>query len=148
MKIVSVAGDLVTILRTGAETGGAFSVMEVSVSPGNGTPPHVHRRDDETFLVMDGEVTFSVDGQTIVRRAGEFLQAPKNVPHHYVNTGTTPARMVVTAAPAGIEDFFDAVGTELQSPNDPPAPFTPEAIALMLETAPKFGIEILVPAGA
>lgn len=148
MKIISVSGDIVTILRTGAETGGSYSVMEVTISPGNGTPPHVHRREDETFLVMEGEVTFWVDGQEMVRRAGEFLRAPKDVPHHYANTGSVLTKMVVTAAPAGIEDFFEAVGTVLDSPEDKAVPLTPEVIALMLENAPKYGIEILVPAGA
>lgn len=147
MKTLSVSGDIVMVLRDGADTQGAYSVMELLIAPGNGTPPHVHHREDETFLIMDGEMTFWVDGAVRVLKKGDFLHAPKDVPHHYANTGTNPARLVVTAVPAGIEEFFEKVGTVLNSPNDPTVPLTPEAIALMIETAPQYGIEILVPAG-
>ncbi len=148
MKMISVSGDKVAILRSGADTAGAYTVMELTIAPGNGTPPHVHHREDETFLIMDGEMTFWVEGQAMVRRKGEFLSAPKDVPHHYANTGATPARIVCTAAPAGIEEFFEKVGTILHLPSDEAIPLTPEAIALMIETAPKYGIDILVPAEA
>lgn len=148
MKTISVSGDIVMVLRSGADTQGAYSVMELLIAPGNGTPPHVHHREDETFLIMDGEMTFWVEDEPRVLRKGDFLHAPKDVPHHYANTGTQPARLVVTAAPAGIEEFFEKVGVVLSSPDAPPVPLTPEAIALMIQTAPQYGIEILVPAGA
>src|SRR5438874_194120 len=51
-------GDKYTFLVTGAECGGRLFAMEALVPTGGGPPPHIHRREDETFYVLDGLVTF------------------------------------------------------------------------------------------
>src|SRR5206468_6689991 len=58
-------GELMTFLITGAETGGAFFVSEISVAPGGGTPPHIHQREDESFRMIEGTLTIQVGGNTI-----------------------------------------------------------------------------------
>jgi len=113
MKILSVAGDRVAILLDGAATNQKYTVMEATLPPKAGPPPHVHTREDEAFLVLAGEVTFYLGDKTIVRQKGESLFAPRNIPHHFKNTGTEDAVLLETASPAGIEDFFVAAGKVL-----------------------------------
>ncbi len=144
MKYLSVAGDRVTIFLEGTQTAGAYTLMEAVLAPGKGPPPHVHHREDEGFLVMVGEVTFYRGDETIVLRAGEYLFAPREIPHHFKNTGSIDARVIETASPAGIEHFFIAAGTLLATAEDPAVPVTPEALTHMIAIAPKYGIEILV----
>ena len=73
MKTISVAGDRVTLLLTAADTRGRYTVMEATLPPNAGPPPHVHSREDETFLVLSGEVTFYVGKETRLLKPGEFL---------------------------------------------------------------------------
>ncbi len=51
---VFLVGDTYTTLLSGAETGGAFTLLEALVPPDTGPPPHFHQAEDETFLLLDG----------------------------------------------------------------------------------------------
>jgi quercetin dioxygenase-like cupin family protein len=69
------------------------------MAPGAG--PGLHRHPyEETFLVLEGEATFTLGEETIVARAGDFLIAPPGVPHAFKNTGDGPLHSIdVHASP-------------------------------------------------
>jgi quercetin dioxygenase-like cupin family protein len=144
MKIISVAGDRVALLLTGADTQGQYTVMEATLPPNAGPPPHVHAREDESFHVLAGEVTFYLGDRSFVVKKGESVFAPRNIPHHFKNTGLVDAVLLETASPAGLELFFEAVGRPLAGRADRPFPLTPEDVRSMRAKAPDFGITILV----
>ena len=125
-----VMGDLFTYLVTGAESEGNYFTLEVAVSPGGGPPPHIHHLEDEQFYVLEGELTFSVGGQTHPGSRGDFVHIPRGTVHAFKN-GPTPARLLATFSPAGIEGFFRAVG-ELATEGSTPLPVTAETIARLL----------------
>lgn len=141
--VYSVVGERYTFLLTGAQTAGAYSVLDFFVPPGSGPPPHVHHREDEAFYVIEGEFEFFVAGEPIRLTAGGFLLARRDTPHSYKNVGSTPGRMIVTVTPAGLESLFAAVGTRLQSRDDAPIPLTPDDIARLIAAAPKYGLELI-----
>ena len=141
----SVVGDRYTFLLTGADTGGTHAVFEFYVPAGSGSPPHVHRREDEAFYIIDGEFEFTVAGKPVRVAAGGFLLGRRGVPHNFKNIGATPGRMVVTVTPAGLEGFFSEIGTRLATPDAAPTLPTPEDIQKLLRTAPKYGLEIFLP---
>jgi quercetin dioxygenase-like cupin family protein len=143
MKVLSVAGDRVAILLDGAAANGQYTVMEAKLPPQAGPPPHLHHREDETFFVLAGEVTFFVGDTTTVLKKGGVIFAPRGIPHHFKNTGAEDAILLETASPAGVERFFEAVGHPLADRDASPLPRTAEDIARMLAAAPSFGIEIL-----
>src|SRR5688500_12550784 len=58
------AGDRVTILVTGNQTGGAYAFFDAFVVPEGGMPPHIHHREAEAFYVLEGTVTFQVGERT------------------------------------------------------------------------------------
>ena len=128
-------GDFVTVKATGADTAGDCSVFETTTPPGCGSPPHVHRREDELFYVLDGEFEFQVGPRTIRAGQGSFLIAPRDIPHRFQNAGATPGKLLIVVTPPGIEKFFEDLAT---LPLDAPPP--PEKLAEYAET---FGIEIL-----
>lgn len=144
-KVISLVGDVYRYIVTGAETSGAYFLFEAFVPPNGGPPPHVHHREDESFLVLDGQVAFQCDGHELVLRAGDFVLLPRDIPHCFRNTGDGAARMLIQTSPAGFEHFFDAVGTPISGPDDPPLPVTQEQIVRVIAIAPQFGLEILVP---
>lgn len=113
--------------------------------PGGGPPPHVHRREDEAFFILEGTITFTLNGQKVVVGPGTFLQAPRNLPHTFKNETGSPARMIIFVTPSGFEEFIQQFAQPVPSFDSPPLPVTPEDIARLVAVAPQFGIEILPP---
>jgi quercetin dioxygenase-like cupin family protein len=129
--VVHVVGDTYRFLGVGADTGSQYFVMEATVPPGGGPPPHVHAREEEGFYVLDGEIDFEAEGRRLRAGPGTYLNMPKGGAHAFRNNGERPARMLVFCAPAGIEDFFveaDSKGPEV-----------------LVEIAARYGITILPP---
>ena len=51
---------------SGADTGGAYCLLEASLAPGEDVPRHVHTREDETYYVLSGELEAAVGGKVFV----------------------------------------------------------------------------------
>lgn len=100
-------GETVTLKATSADTDGTYTLVEVTDEPQAGTPPHLHRREDEAFYILEGTYAFQIGERALTATAGCFMTASKGVPHSYKNVGTTPARMLAFFVPAGIENFFE-----------------------------------------
>lgn len=145
-KTYSAVGDKYVMLATGEQTGGAYCLMEATVPPGGGPPPHVHSREEESFFVLDGEITFTVDDRQLIGTAGTFVQVPRGTPHAFKNESAAPARMLIQCAPAGFERFLAEFATELPSPAVAPLPPSPAEIEKLLSIAPQYGIVMLPPA--
>ena len=144
-RTVGVVGDVYRFLATGEETGGKYAMWEAIVPPGGGPPPHVHSREEEGFYILEGEMTFYVDGKRVIATAGTFANMPIGVPHSFKNESDTPAKMIISVAPAGIEQMFFEVGTHLQDGATVAPPPSKEDIDSLLKTAAKYGIEMLIP---
>jgi quercetin dioxygenase-like cupin family protein len=141
------AGQLATVKISGAETEGRWTLVEFEAPPGNGPPLHVHRDDDESFYVIDGEITFYLGDAVIEARAGSFAFAPRGVPHTFVVGGEAPARYLVVSAPAGFERFVSEASVPAESRTIPPPPDGPPDAAALVALAARHGIEILGPPG-
>lgn len=144
-RTVAVVGDVYRILATGEDTNGKYALWEALVPPGGGPPPHVHSREEEGFYVLDGEITFTVNDERVVATAGTFANMPVGTPHSFKNESDRPARMLISVAPAGLEEMFFEVGVLLAEGATTALPPTKEEIEKLIAVAPKYGIEILVP---
>jgi quercetin dioxygenase-like cupin family protein len=125
-----VMGHRFTYLVTGAESGGSYFTVIVNVKPDEGPPPHIHHLEEEQFYVLDGELTFQVDGQMYRLQKGDFIHIPRETVHAFRN-GPEPARVLATFSPAGIEGFFREVGEPAQDGLAAP-PVTEATIARFL----------------
>lgn len=146
-KAVWVVGDRYTTLASGAETGGAYALIAALVPPGSGPPLHLHRKEDEAFYVLEGEVAFEADGRRFTAGVGSWIALPRGSRHRFQNVGAKPARMLILVNPAGLEEMFAEIGVAA-SPGDEGTshPPTAEDIQRLLAIAPKYGVEILPPA--
>ena len=139
-------GGLATIKATGKETGDLYSIVEVLEPHGARAPLHRHRKEDEAFYVLDGEVTFRIGEETIKARPGSFVFGPKDVPHAYtVNSG--PARLLFLLSPAGFDGFVEAISPPAKTrtlppsdPEDPPDEDGSESFAVL---EARYGCEIV-----
>lgn len=138
--------SLATIKADGEATGGRCAVFEILAPQGNGPPLHVHRNEDEWFYVLEGELLFWVDGQTIMCGPGAFAFAPRNRPHTFTVTSPT-ARYVVVAQPAGFDQFVRALSVPAKTRTLPPAAVEQPTPDCMTDMAARHKIEILGPPG-
>jgi quercetin dioxygenase-like cupin family protein len=128
-----------------ASRDGTFALLELAAHPGDTVPLHTHD-EDETFAVLDGELTLQVDGARSVVGAGRSLTVPRGAAHAYLVTSSTAARWLVLTSPGRFAAFVEEIGRPagdgLPEPAGPPAP---EQAASLAEIAARHGIEILGP---
>lgn len=139
-------GGLVIIKLDGAATGGRTAIMEHMAPRGPGAPLHVHRREDEWFYILEGELTFWVGGRVIKAPPGAFVYGPRNVPHTFT-VETDTARFLLGVEPAGFENFLRALGEPAQTLSLPPPAAQPHDVERLTRVAGEHGIEILGPPG-
>ena len=72
-RTIAVVGDVYRFLATGDETNGKYAMWEAIVPPGGGPPPHIHSREEESFYILEGEITFTV-GEAEDRRHGRHVR--------------------------------------------------------------------------
>jgi quercetin dioxygenase-like cupin family protein len=135
--MLSMCSPRCRFLATGEDTNGKYALWEAIVPPGGGPPPHVHSREEEGFYLLEGEITLAVGDKRLVASAGMFANMPVGTPHSFKNESSKPARMMISVAPAGVPL------TERSTAAMPP---TKEEIEKLLAVAPRYGIEIRLPA--
>src|SRR5215471_9013464 len=145
-RTVWYSGWLLTFLATGEETRGQFSLTEQVGRKGNVPPRHIHHREDETFYIVEGEMTFSVGDETIKATAGTMVFAPRDIAHSFT-IDSEQVRMLVMVAPAGAERFFKECSVPAPSMTLPPPSGEPpySEIQKMMALAPTYGFEFVRP---
>lgn len=88
-----VLGQTVTVRVSARQSGGAYALFEVACPPGTGTPPH-RELGDETFYVLEGTMTFLLDGRPVTAGPGECVFVPAGAPHAEANASDRPARVL------------------------------------------------------
>ena len=145
---LGVVGDTYTILVSGADTAGRYTLIDMHVPPGGGPPPHRHDFE-EMFTILDGEIELTFRGVTAVARAGDTVNVPANAPHVFRNATDHPARLLCLCSPSGQEEFFAAVGVPVASRTEPPPALddtgTAAFIAKATALAPQYRTEPLPP---
>jgi quercetin dioxygenase-like cupin family protein len=136
-------GSLVEILLDGPRTGGALALVETLGPAGMQAPPHVHSREDETFLVVEGTVSFTVGGATSDAGPGTVVHLPRGVPHAFRVVSPT-ARLQNLIAPAGFEDFFRQLSEPAPRRAIPPAGAGMAGLDRLPEVCAGFGVTLLV----
>ncbi len=105
-KTVPVPGHKITHKVVGADTRGAYSLLEVEMT-GDGPPQHIHKNEDEAFYVLEGEVKFLLGETTSIAKAGSFVLVPRGTVHAWCRAGQEPAKLLAIFSPPGFEQFFD-----------------------------------------
>lgn len=133
----------VTVKVAGAQTGAAFAQIEVDDPRGSGPPLHVHHNEDETFYILEGQVTMFVGDERIDLGAGDYCFGPRGIPHAYL-VRSERARMLVTISPSGSEQLFVSLGVPVTSP-EPPTETVMPPMPEMARRFAAYGAEILGP---
>lgn len=137
-RVIRAFGDEITLLMTGRDTGGAYTAFIERTLPGGGPPPHFHEREDEWFFVLEGTVSFFVEGRWHDAQPGDFVFAPRRSVHTFKNNTSQPTRILIHTSPSGFEDFFAEAEQEFSRPGGPD-------LARAVAIAAKHGIQIMGP---
>jgi mannose-6-phosphate isomerase-like protein (cupin superfamily) len=115
--------SLASVKVAGAQTGGAFTLVELRCPPSFGPPPHVHAREDEAFYVLEGRVTVTCGDKAWLAEPGGLVFLPRGIVHTFRTFDDGPVRMLQLTAPSQFERFVADLGvptTENRLPE--PAP--------------------------
>jgi quercetin dioxygenase-like cupin family protein len=99
---------------TSADSGGDLAALEVTIPPRTLVKPHIHSREDEFTVVLEGTVMARVGDQVVEAGAGASLVKPRGTPHAMWNTGPEPARVLEVLSPGGLEDYFEELAPVLR----------------------------------
>ena len=132
-----------TIKVAAEQTDGRLVQLLGSDRRGGAPPLHIHHNEDETFFVIEGELSFFVGQKRIEATAGDFVFAPRNVPHTFL-VKSDHAEYLSSFAPAGAERFFGEVAPRVVPGESPPPPMRPDP-GEFGRIAATYGIEIVGP---
>lgn len=107
IKLKGVNSNVLDVKVSGKDNNGSIAIFEqTSLSPGRGTPLHIHTAQDEIFHVLDGEYRFKVGEDLFTLKSGDTIFLPRLVPHAWTQMSAT-GKMRVIVQPAGkLEEFF------------------------------------------
>lgn len=117
-KPLNVLGMPLTMLCEASETNGNWSLFEEEVPLGMGPPAHRHDWD-EAYYILDGQVDFVIDGETISSARGDFNHLPRGTVHGFKGASESAARVLIFASPAHGSEFFHELSEQVRTvPND------------------------------
>lgn len=125
------AGMLFKVIVSSDDTHGAYAIMESIAQPGVGSITHMHHREDEHFLVLEGTGHIVLDGKPMDLHPGQSVTLPRGVPHVWINRSDRPLRMLALFTPGG----FDKLCLEIASPGG----------IDHTQIQPRYGLEALGP---
>jgi quercetin dioxygenase-like cupin family protein len=119
-KGVVLSGQPLEFLVTGDDTKHT-SMFDWTLPAGFSTGLHVHRVQEETFYVLEGECTWQIGDQHIRATPGTYVFIPPGVPHNIGNASDKLARMIMTVSPPGHEHYFEELAKAVSSKQPPDA---------------------------
>ena len=99
-------GERFSIRIPASATNGFYSVTEILSSPGDSTPVHLHEKEDEHILVVEGTARVLYGDKTFDAAAGTVVSLARGIPHAWGNPTDTPIRLMITAIPGGVEEVL------------------------------------------
>jgi len=130
---------------TSYDTSGNYDLMLAETPPMvQGPPPHLHNNFKESFLIIDGEMEFFINGVVKNVKAGESVDIPPKTLHTFGNKSDSPCKWINIHSPKGFRDFFDKIGMPAENENAQLDSIAPEIIQKVIETAEDFDMVIKV----
>lgn|GEM_PF-473820 len=113
--------NLFTFIATAEETGGAFAVLRCKLRRGFEPPKHVHTKEEESYVILDGEIIYEVGDQSIHAKAGDYVHLPRHITHKFRLVSET-VTFILIITPGGFEQLFWEFSRPAEAMELPPIP--------------------------
>lgn len=137
-----VLGGLYEVLASSEDTGGATTIMQMTIPVDAGPPPHTHP-GSESVYVMEGTVRFHVDDETHEAGPGAFFHFPAGTVETFEPVTTT--KLLLVYQPGGIDQFFAEVGDPAPVRELPPPMQTPPDLEMIARIGERYGMQFQLP---
>ena len=116
-SVVSVFGETIEIVVPSSSSNYTVCIGIQTSPPGGGPPPHRHLREEETFVVLEGDYEFFDGSQWLPFKAGEVRCSLRGNNHAFRNVGMTSGRMMFITNGGGLDEYFKEI-SDLVLPRD------------------------------
>jgi quercetin dioxygenase-like cupin family protein len=138
-------GDsLIEFLVPSEATGGTMSVIRTTLVEGFGPPRHIHTREDEVFVVVEGDVLFEIDGHRRLAGPGTSVWMPRGVPHTF-RVQSPVAVLLGVMTPGGFEELFRNLSIPAARRAVPAPGTAPLDIPTVMAEQRRLGTEVVGP---
>ncbi len=110
-----------TFLATAEETNGAFAVLKCKLRRGFEPPKHVHSKEEESYVILDGEIIYELEDKSIHAKAGDYVHLPRNISHKFRLISET-VTFILIITPGGFEQLFWEFSMPAEYMGLPPVP--------------------------
>ena len=142
-ETLAMPGTVFNILVSSEESNNAIVIAEMHAIPGSEPPRHVHTKEDEVFIIREGNITFFIGDDIIQAKGGDTVYLPVNVPHHFTITSDV-VKGIVIATPGNIEHFFRSIAWVTEDKSIPPVQVpTEEQVNHFISQTIAFGMEFV-----
>ncbi len=114
-RAIDLGNFVMSLKASGAETGGAFALLEATEPANFGPPLHIHTNAAEAFYVLEGEYIIFIEGREHMCSAGSFVYIPSGVRHGF-RVGDRPSRKLNLYTPAAMVGYFDELSAQRDRP--------------------------------
>jgi quercetin dioxygenase-like cupin family protein len=125
-------GERIAVRISSLQTNGAYAVVESFAEPGCAAPMHLHRNEEEHFIVVSGLYRIALEDEVFDVSSGVSITIPRGARHSWRNLFSVPSRLLVIFTPGGFERCIQSIR------NSPPEKLE--------EVAASFGCYIVGPA--
>jgi quercetin dioxygenase-like cupin family protein len=129
---------------TSEDTDGRFFLAELQAAEGWASPVHLHTKEDETFIVLEGELWVQIAGEDHKVPAGAVAVMPRGIPHAYRVVSPT-ARFLALGVPGGFECWFIETGEPAGSLTLPPPATEQPDYAAYVASLSRYGVQFIAP---
>jgi quercetin dioxygenase-like cupin family protein len=134
--------SLAVIKAAAADTGGAFTLLEITDPPGEETGRFVSQNYDMGCWILNGGMAIEVDGATVEAGPGDFVFIPRGVPQGH-QAGDDGCHWLLLSTPGGLEDLALTIGQPATSRTLPPTPVELTDPQLLVQLGNRHGIQPL-----
>jgi quercetin dioxygenase-like cupin family protein len=104
-------GERFTIRTSVTDTGGLYTMIEITAESRNGVPLHIHANEEEHFIVLEGSVHLTNGSQSLTLSAGDSATVKRGTSHAWCNLSDSTVRLLVIFSPGHMEEVFRLIGS-------------------------------------
>lgn len=98
--------EISTVKLNSEDTDGRYSLLDETWKPGMSAGPHTHQWHAEVFYIKEGQVEWTVGGETQTLGPGDLVYIPPNTVHSTKVLGDKDLKVVFLYNPAGYEYYW------------------------------------------